>query len=190
MNMQRWNRRAFLQAIGVLSLVGPSILLTGCQYEKKQSKAGQAPPPSEAKGEAKVHTVQMVSDGKSHFFDPDRLRIQVADTVTWILKSGVHTTTAYHPDYFDKPLRIPERAEPWHSGVLKEIGQSFTQKFEIEGVYNYYCTPHQSLGMIGIVVVGKPVEGPGLAPPQEMLMYEREREKLAELVTWAKKLSS
>lgn len=65
-------------------------------------------------------------------------------------------------------------------------------------MYNYYCTPHQSLGMVGIIVVGRPVDGPGLTVPEAMpqgmmmegMIYEREMEKLAELVRWAKQLRS
>jgi plastocyanin len=185
-----------------MSLALPSLaLLAGCQHEKKESEIHlTSPQPPQAKGDTKVHTVQMASEGEKHFFDPDRLWIQLGDTVQWTLQSMVHTTTAYHPQFFDKPLRIPEVAEPWHSGVLTEIGQSYERKFAIEGVYNYYCTPHQSLGMVGIIVVGRPVDGPGLVLPERMedleglmmegMLYEREMEKLMELVEWAKQLGS
>ncbi len=190
-----WNRRTFLRAIGALGLVGPSILLAGCKHEKSQTSAKGLP---SAKDEPKLRTVMMVSQEDKHFFEPDRLWIQPGNTVKWILQSMVHTTTAYHPEYFDKPLRIPEKAEPWHSGVLLEPGQSYERKFDVEGVYNYYCTPHQSLGMVGIIVVGRPVDGPGLTVPEAMpqgmmmegMIYEREMEKLAELVRWAKQLRS
>ena len=192
------NRRAFLRAAGILGLSNPLILLAGCQDEKKQSKAGSVSSPPQ--NGARVHTVKMVSQEDQHFFDPDRLWVQPGDTVKWVLQSMVHTTTAYHPKFFDKPLRIPEKAEPWHSGVLLEPGQSYERKFEIEGVYNYYCTPHQSLGMVGIIVVGKPVDGPGLMLPEKManmggmmmagMLYEPEVKKLTELVQWAKKLGT
>lgn len=193
MNAPLWNRRAFLRAAGIVSLVGPSILLEGCKHENRSATTEQAQ-------RSLVQTVRMVSDDKGHIFYPDRLRVQPGDTVKWVLQSGVHTSTAYHPDFFDKPLRIPEKAKPWHSGVLKEIGQSFELKFEVGGVYNYYCTPHQSLGMVGIIVVGEPLDGPGLMLPEDIMesegmmtegmLYERERQKLIELVEWAKKLNS
>jgi len=193
---QTLHRRAFLRAAGILSLSSPLVLLAGCEHEKKQPKARSVSPPSS--NEPRVHEVKMVSQEDKHFFDPDRLWIQPGDTVKWVLHSMVHTATAYHPQYFGKPLRIPEKAELWHSGVLLETGKSYERKFEIEGVYNYYCTPHQSLGMVGIIVVGKPVDGPGLMIPQGMkmegmmmegMLYEQEIEKLTELIQWAKKLS-
>lgn len=195
-NAQRWNRRAFLRIFGLLSLAGPAFLLIGCQNQKAQTSTGPVSQPPAPR----THVVQMVSDGQGHFFNPDRLRIQTGDRVKWVLQSGVHTSTAYHPQYFDKPLRIPEKAEPWHSGVLKVSGQSFEWKLDVEGVYNYYCTPHQSLGMVGIIVVGKPIDGPGMAPVPDMMemedmmtegmLYEREKAKLEELISWAKTLNS
>jgi plastocyanin len=191
-----WNRRTFLRTVGVLSLAGPAVLLASCKHDKKPSEAGDAPQPP--KDQAQIHIVRMVTDGERHFFDPDRLVIRPGDKVKWVLQSMVHTTTAYHPQFFGKPLRIPEQAEPWHSGVLTEIGQSYERTFEVEGVYNYYCTPHQSLGMVGIIVVGKPLDGPGLVPPEMMpmeegimmegMIYEREAEKLMELIEWVKAL--
>ena len=189
MQMQ-WNRRRFLLAAGMLS---PLALLMGCNHQKGQLQSKNEPQLPEIK--AKTHVVQMATEGEQHFFDPDRLFIQPGDTVRWVLRFHVHTTTSYHPDYFSKPPRIPEKAQPWHSGVLTEVGQSYERRFEIEGVYNYYCTPHQSLGMVGIIVVGKPLDGPGLTPPAMMQMegmmvegmiYEREAEKLMELIEWAK----
>ncbi|MCL7418443.1 MAG: plastocyanin/azurin family copper-binding protein, partial [Halalkalicoccus sp.] len=51
-----------------------------------------------------------------------------------------------------------------------------------EGVYHYYCTPHESLGMIGSVIVGEPDPHEQVAleePPADK--PERVREKLKEL---------
>ena len=193
---QWWNRRTFLRALGMLGLATPTLLLWGCKPQNQSAQSSQPTKPTESK----VHTVQMVSSEKASFFDPDRLHIQIGETVRWILQSGTHTTTSYHPAFFKKPLRIPEKATPWHSGVLKDAGQIFELKFDVEGVYNYYCTPHQSLGMEGIIVVGKPLDGPGLGPLPDMnmaggpmtegMLYPHEIEKLTELVAWAKKLDA
>ncbi|MFC7237680.1 plastocyanin/azurin family copper-binding protein [Saliphagus sp. GCM10025317] len=126
-------------------------------------------------------TVEMYSDGSEHHFDPHLVWVNAGGTVTWTLESGTHTTTAYHADN-DKPDRIPDGAESWDSGTLSESGTTFEQTFEVEGVYDYYCIPHESMGMLGGVVVGNPdTEGePGLAVPQEELP-ETAREKISEL---------
>ena len=37
------------------------------------------------------------------------------------------------------------------------IGQSqFDYQFTVEGTYDYYCIPHQTLGMVGRIVCGNP----------------------------------
>lgn len=43
--------------------------------------------------------------------------------------------------------------------------------FEVAGVYDYYCIPHEAVAMIGSVIVGEPDphDQPGLADPQEQL---------------------
>ncbi|ELY61668.1 plastocyanin/azurin family copper-binding protein [Natronococcus jeotgali] len=113
--------------------------------------------------------VAMVSDD-GHYFNPHVVWIKPGGTVTWTLESGGHTTTAYHADV-DKPQRIPDDAESWDSGILDEEGQTFEQTFDVEGVYDYFCQPHEGMGMVGSVIVGEPDshEQPVLEPPQEDL---------------------
>jgi plastocyanin len=86
--------------------------------------------------------------------------------VRWVVEANVHTATAYHPANGGRPLRIPERAEPWDSGYLVEPGEAFEVTLAAEGVYDYFCTPHEIAGMIGRIIVGRP-GGPGTAPPGE-----------------------
>ena len=51
----------------------------------------------------------------------------------------------------------------FESELTAEEGFTFEQTFEEDGVYNYYCQPHKSLGMKGSVVVGSdyPTTGGG-----------------------------
>jgi Plastocyanin len=42
--------------------------------------------------------------------------------------------------------------EPTESG-----GFSFSVTFDTAGVYNYFCQPHKSLGMLGAIAVGSDV---------------------------------
>jgi hypothetical protein len=99
----------------------------------------------------------------------DRVRVAVkrqfaGDGPPWVIEEGnAHTTTAYHPSYADHPLRIPEAAEPWDSGTLYKPGALFGVTFTREGVYDYYCKPHEAGGMAGRIVVGAP-GGPGDRP--------------------------
>jgi len=103
------------------------------------------------------------STGAKVWFDPIGVRIEPGQTVRWILETNVHTTTAYHPDNDGHALRIPERAEPWDSGYLVEPGAHFDATLTVEGVYDYFCAPHEAAGMVGRIIVGKP-GGPGTLP--------------------------
>ena len=116
-------------------------------------------------------TVNMVTtSGGDQVFDPEVVWLEAGGTVTFVNESGTHSATAY-AEANDKPNRIPEGAQAFDSGILTEQGAEFTHTFETEGVYDYFCLPHEALGMIGTVVVGSPSpEGqPGLAPPQDSL---------------------
>lgn len=116
-------------------------------------------------------TVDMVStSGGDQVFDPDVVWLEAGGTVTFVNESGTHSATAY-AEANGKPDRIPSGAEAFDSGTLVEEGAEFSHTFETEGVYDYYCIPHEALGMIGTIVVGNPdPEGqPGLAPAQGSL---------------------
>ncbi|MDQ5985091.1 MAG: Plastocyanin [Syntrophus sp. SKADARSKE-3] len=101
--------------------------------------------------------------GADVWFDPIGILIQPGQTVRWRIEAGVHTATAYHPRNSNHSLRIPLNAKPWDSGYLVNPGDYFEMTLPIEGVYDYYCMPHEMAGMVGRIVVGKPV-GPGTLP--------------------------
>ena len=98
--------------------------------------------------------VNTTDNGESHF-GPHVVRVETGGTVEWVLESGSHTATAYHPEN-DQPQLVPEGSEPWDSGTLSETGETFEHTFDTEGVYHYYCVPHETGGMIASVIVGEP----------------------------------
>ena len=99
-------------------------------------------------------------------FDPIGLRVMPGTVVRWVVEANVHPATAYHPANSGHSLRIPEWAEPWNSGYLVEPGHKFEVMLTAEGVYDYFCTPHEVAGMVGRIIVGRP-GGPGTHPPGE-----------------------
>jgi plastocyanin len=111
--------------------------------------------------------IRMRSDtrGEHVGFDPIGILIQPGQTVRWVAESpgNPHTTTAYHPRNGKHSLRIPETAEPWDSGFLFKEGDRFEVTLTVEGVYDYFCLPHEAAGMVGRIVVGRPA-GPGSRP--------------------------
>lgn len=92
--------------------------------------------------------------GSHVWFRPRGLLIRPGQAVRWINKDtgNVHTVTAYHPDNH-KPLRIPPQASSWNSNYLMPDA-SFVMVFDVPGVYDYFCIPHEQAGMVGRIVVG------------------------------------
>jgi plastocyanin len=90
-------------------------------------------------------------------FDPVGLRLEPGDTLRWTNDDAgnSHTATAYHPANFGRPRRMPAAAQPWDSGYLLP-GESFAVTLTAEGVYDYYCLPHEHAGMVGRLIVGDP----------------------------------
>lgn len=123
-----------------------------------------------AKGTGKLVEVRLVmsKDGTQAYFDPVGIHIKPGDTVRWIQVRDYHSVTAYHPANGNHELRIPEDAQPWDSDILlgkyPAKGSTFKHRFTVEGVYDYFCKPHEAAGMVGRIVVGKSGDGPGTSP--------------------------
>jgi plastocyanin len=123
--------------------------------------AGLAAPRLPLAGEPVEIRMQGNTDGSHVWFDPVGLRVEPGQTIRWInLDPGnSHTATAYHPQNFERPLRIPEGAEPWNSDYLLP-NESFSVTLTVEGVYDFYCVPHEHAGMVGRIIVGQPGRSP------------------------------
>lgn len=106
-------------------------------------------------GDGEVVEVRMVTEGSSFYFDPIGLLVEPGTTVRFINESGQHTATAYCEEN-GKANRIPEGADCWDSGMLVEEGATFEVTLTEEGVYDYFCLPHEAMGMVGRIIVGSP----------------------------------
>ena len=97
------------------------------------------------------------ADGSHVWFDPVGIHVEPGQTIKWVnLDPGnSHTATAYHPMNIDRPLRMPEAAEPWNSDYLLP-NETFSVTLTVEGVYDFFCIPHEHAGMVGRIVVGRP----------------------------------
>ena len=81
---------------------------------------------------------------ESMFFEPDFLRVEPGDSVTFAVT---------HFDHKPQSIFIPEGAEHWSV----ENGESITVTLRQEGVYLFDCFYHNVMGMAGVIVVGNPV---------------------------------
>lgn len=75
----------------------------------------------------------------NHVFTPSSFTINLGDTVKWTWVEGSHTTTS---------LTIPAGAAAWNHNI-NSGSQSFIYVPTVTGLYNYKCTPHQAMGMVG-----------------------------------------
>ena len=75
-------------------------------------------------------------------YGQDVAKVEVGQTITWTPDSKGHNVQF---------VSVPEGVEKVKSKLSKE----FSYTFEQEGVYLYVCTPHASMGMIGMVIVGE-----------------------------------
>lgn len=189
----QFTRRRMLQITGSAAVVG----LAGCSSSSSNKESSSSDTSggghndshsdgngghSEAIGApSDTAEVSMVTKDGGYHFEPHIVRVNVGGTVTWTLESGSHSTAAYHPDN-DQPQLVPDGAAGWSSGTLSEAGATFEHTFETEGVYHYYCSPHESLGMLGSVIVGQPDSQKQVAleePPADK--PEKVRKKLSKL---------
>ena len=108
------------------------------------------------------------ADGSHVWFDPVGLRVAPGQTIRWINvdPGNSHTATAYHPRNLERPLRIPEAAEPWNSDYLLP-DEAFSIRLVAEGVYDYFCIPHEHAGMVGRIIVGDPSRSPARPLPSD-----------------------
>lgn len=95
---------------------------------------------------AEAHEILSIDhrDYDSMFFEPDFLRAEPGDSVTFVVT---------HLDHKPQSIFIPEGAEHWRV----ENGESITVTLRQEGVYLFDCFYHNVMGMAGVIVVGKPV---------------------------------
>jgi plastocyanin len=83
-------------------------------------------------------------DVKNYVFAPSSLTtVKIGDTIHWEWKEGTHTTTS---------ASIPSGASPWDQPITSS-SQAFNYIPTKTGTYNYVCTPHASMGMIGSFTV-------------------------------------
>jgi pseudoazurin len=91
-------------------------------------------------------TVEMLNkrdDGAKMVYSQDITRIDVGDTVTWTPDSKGHNV-----EFIAGP-------DGWKAPKKSKLSKEYAYTFDTPGVYLYQCTPHKSMGMIAIVVVGE-----------------------------------
>lgn len=95
-------------------------------------------------------------------FVPNILQVQAGDTVLFKSVDRGHNSESIEG-------MIPEGVEEWKGAISKDIEVTFDKP----GFYGYKCTPHTSVGMVGLIVV----EGEGKLDNLEAAMDVKHRGK-------------
>ena len=90
-------------------------------------------------------TIEMLNKlGKEHMvYSKKIVKVDIGDTVFW------KSTKPGHNVEFIKG-GVPEGVGKFRSALSKDT----EYKFEVPGIYAYWCTPQKGMGTIGFVVVG------------------------------------
>jgi plastocyanin len=78
---------------------------------------------------------------EDNYFDEADITVEAGTTVTWVQRGQYgHTTTSYDG--------------LWDSGLIEgNTDGTFSYTFDEPGTYEYFCGPHEDVGMVGTVTV-------------------------------------
>ena len=117
-------------------------------------------------------TVEMLnkrkSDNASMVYSEDISRIDVGDTITW-----VPTTKGHNVHFLAGP-------DGWDIPKKSKYNKKVSITFDTPGIYYYQCTPHKSMGMIALVIVGDSLEN--LDSVKKTKMIGKSKKKLKKLL--------
>ena len=117
-------------------------------------------------------TIDMLNkrdDGAKMVYSQDIARIDVGDTITWL-----PTQKGHNVEFIAGP-------DGWEAPKKSKLGKEYAYTFDTPGVYLYQCTPHKSMGMIAIVVVGDLTQE-GVDAIRDAKVKGKSKNKLKELL--------
>ncbi|BCG96588.1 pseudoazurin [Mesorhizobium sp. 131-2-1] len=127
---------------------------------------------------AEEHVVQMLNKGEkgSMVFQPAFVRAAPGDTIKFVPTDKSHNAESIKD-------MIPNGAEAFKGKPNTEIAVTLTK----EGVYGVKCAPHYGMGMVALIVVGKPVN---LSAAEAVKQVGKAKTVFAELFAEAGKTAS
>jgi len=146
----QYTRRRFIAGLGA-SLTLP---LSGC------SQNGDVTP-QHSRDDLEEEYAGVVQANDQNEFVPERVTIAAGESVVWFNNGDrEHTVTAYEDEipedaeFFDAGDHESEQAARDDSGTgLLRKGDTYSYTFEVPGVYEYFCIPHERSEMVGTIVV-------------------------------------
>lgn len=97
---------------------------------------------------------QAVVDMGFESYRPAAVTIRAGDTVEWRNTSLITHTVTDDPALAKSrgDAALPPQAAAFNSGDIA-AGDVYLRKFDVPGTYRYFCTHHESDGMLGTVTV-------------------------------------
>jgi pseudoazurin len=118
-----------MKRIAILAAAAGALLLTG---------AARA-------AEVEVKMLNKGTDGAVMVFEPAFVKIAPGDTIKFVSTDKGHNAESIKG-------MLPEGAAPF----VGKNNEDIAVKFDQEGVYGIKCLPHYGMGMVALIVVGKP----------------------------------
>ena len=116
-----------------------------------------------------IDMLNVRSDGQSMVYSIDVARVEAGDTITWLPKHKGHNVEfVLGPNTVELPKK-------------SRINKEFSFTFEKAGVYFYQCTPHKSMGMIAIVIVGNDLSN--LDDIKKVRVFGKSKRKLDQILS-------
>ena len=97
-------------------------------------------------------------------FSPNHLDIDVGETVTWTRINGSHNVDGSTDAFANNP-------DSFFSGSASSSWTNFTHTFTEPGDYDYQCTPHASMGMVGTITVSSALYTDEVTTPNNYSIY-------------------
>lgn len=133
------------------------------QGQPPQGGAAPGPGPSAAAPGAtgRVHEVRMELRDGVYRYDPATLTIRVGDTVRWLNLNGFPHNVSFYQDQLPAGAvdflgaAMPNQLSPLNGPLMTDSMATYTISFAgaPTGVYNYFCLPHEALGMTARLTV-------------------------------------
>lgn len=108
-----------------------------------------------------THEVKMIGDEKGYRFEPADITIAQGDGIKFVFVSGGPHNVAFDPASLPADVKavlaanMPDQMGELSGKMLLNEGETYTISFAgvPAGKYQYDCTPHLAMGMIGHITV-------------------------------------
>ena len=108
-------------------------------------------------------------DGAKMVYSEDIARIDVGDSITWLPKSKGHN------------VHFIAGPEGWELPKKSKNNKEVAITLDTPGIYLYQCTPHATMGMIALVVVGDDMSN--LDAIKKIKIRGKSKKKMKELLS-------